>query len=181
MSLTDILLLSIALGIDCLVVSFSQGLVLIENRKKYSIMLALAMGLGQGLMPCIGYLGTHCVKTYLLPFSKLIVFAIFLTLGLKFIFEALSNRAKNDICCLEFRCIFAMAIATSIDALVAGSSLSITDTALLLPAILIGITSFIMSLMGFWSGNLFKKFPPKYLEIFGGSILIILAFRSLYF
>ena len=73
-----------------------------------------------------------------------------------------------------------MAIATSIDALVAGSSLSITDTALLLPAILIGITSFIMSLMGFWSGNLFKKFPPKYLEIFGGSILIILALKSVY-
>ena len=173
-------MLSIALGIDCLVVSFSQGLILTQNRKKYSLILALSMGLGQGLFPCIGYLGASSVKTYLLPFAKLIVFSVFFILGMKFIFEAFANRCKNEICCLDMKCIMAMAIATSIDALVAGGTLSILDTELFIPALMIGLVSFGMSLTGFWSGNMFKKFPPRYLEIIGGFILITLAFKNIF-
>lgn len=179
MNLVEIIMLSIALGIDCLVVSFTQGLILTSDRKKYSTLLAISVGLGQGLMPCIGYFGANSIKTYLLPFSKLIVFSIFFILGMKFIFEALSGRVKTEICCIDMKCIISIAIATSIDALVAGGTLSISNTPLILSAILIGIASFIMSLIGFWSGNLFKKFPPKYLEIVGGIILVVLAFRSL--
>lgn len=167
------------MGIDCLVVSFSQGLIFTSQKVKNSLLLALTMGLFQAVMPCIGYLGADSIKTYLAPFSKWIVFTIFLILGLKFIFEAINQQEKDEICCIGFKCLVAMGFATSIDALVAGGSLSFADTELLLPALMIGIASFIMSLFGFWLGNSFKKLPSKYLEIAGGMILIGLAVKNI--
>lgn len=73
-----------------------------------------------------------------------------------------------------------MGIATSIDALAAGASLNFAGIKIFVPAIIIGITSFCMSLFGFWFGNMFKKFPSKILEISGGIILIALAIKALF-
>lgn len=179
MSLIEIILLAAALGIDCFVVSFSQGLILGKNRVKNSVILALTMGLFQGLMPIIGYAGANIINTYVEKFAQWLVFGIFLILGLKFILEAFEKR-KEPICCINIKCLMTMGLATSIDALAAGASLNFSGTALLLPALIIGIVSFFMSLCGFWLGNSFKKFPSNFLEIMGGCILIALAVKSIF-
>lgn len=180
MSLIDLILLAVALGIDCLIVSFSQGLIFNKNRTKNSLRLAFTMGLFQGGMPCIGFLGASYIHMLVAAFSKWLVFTIFLLLGLKFISEAFEEE-KEKVCCIGFKCLISLGIATSIDALVAGASLNFTHTPLLLSVIIIGVMSFIMSLCGFWFGNFVKTFPSKYLEITGGLILIFLAFKSLIF
>ncbi len=177
MSIIEIFLLAIALGIDCCVVSFSQGLIFKSQRVKNSLFLALTMGIFQGLMPCIGYTGADVIHKYVATFSDIIVFAIFLILGIKFIAEAFQPK-EDEICCIGFKCLVGMGIATSIDALVAGGSLNFSHTPLVEPATIIGFASFIMSLAGFWSGNLIKNFPSKYLEISGGVILILLALKA---
>lgn len=179
MNIIDIIFLAVALGIDCLIVSFSQGLIFASQRVKNSLLLAVTMGLFQGLMPIIGYVGADIIHKYVEAFSNWFVFAIFLMLGLKFIFGAFREK-EEEICCIGFKCLMTMGFVTSIDALVAGASLNFTKTSLLIPAILIGVVSFIMSLFGFWSGNFFKKLPSKYLEIVGGLILLVLAFKSLF-
>lgn len=181
MSIVEIVFLAFALGVDCLVVSFSQGLIFTSNRFKNSLALALTMGLSQGLMPCIGYTGADVISKYVEPFSQWIVFAIFMVLGLKFIFEAFGEKEDNEISCLGFKCLVGMGIATSIDALVAGASLNFSKTSLVIPALIIGFASFIMSLFGFWSGNKLKNLSSKYLEITGGLILIFLALKSVIF
>lgn len=179
MSLIDIILLAIALGIDCLVVSFSQGLIFDRQRVKNSLSLAATMGIFQGGMPVIGFIGANYVYSFVEPFSKWLVFAIFMTLGLKFIFESFQPKEEN-ICCIGFRCLISLGIATSIDALVAGASLNFSSAPLFWACIIIGVMSFIMSLCGFWFGNFIKTFPSKYLEIAGGLILIFLAIKSLF-
>lgn len=178
MSIISIIFLAIALGIDCLVVSFSQGLIFTSKRTKNSLALAFTMGLFQGLMPVIGYIGADVIHKYVETFSHWLVFGIFLILGLKFIFEAFQEK-EEEICCIGLKCLLGMGLATSIDALVAGASLNFTGTPLLLSALIIGFASFVMSLCGFWFGNFFKKFPSKYLEITGGIILVILAVKAL--
>ena len=70
MSLIDIILLAIALGIDCLVVSFSQGLVFNVQRVKFSLVLALIMGIFQGCMPIIGYIGTDYMYNVVVCWQK---------------------------------------------------------------------------------------------------------------
>ncbi len=178
LSLIDIILLSIALGIDCLVVSFSQGLIFSENRGKNSLKMAAVMGFFQGTMPVIGYVGTDTLYKYIMPFSKWIVFGIFLILGLKFIFESFAPE-KAAVKCLDFKCLISLGVATSIDALVSGASLRLTHTNLLLACLIIGLGSFLMSITGFWSGNKLKSICSKCLEKAGGIILIALAIKAI--
>lgn len=178
MNIVEIIFLAFALGVDCLVVSFSQGLIFTHNRVKNSLALAVTMGLSQGLMPCVGYLGADSISRYVAPFSKWLVFGIFFILGLKFILEAFQEK-HEEIHCLDIRCLIGMGIATSIDALVAGASLGFSGTQIIKPAIIIGIVSFWMSMKGFWFGIFFKKLPSRYLEITGGFILIFLGIKNL--
>lgn len=177
MNLISIILLAIALGIDCLVVSFTQGLVFTSNRRKNSLILALTMGIFQGGMPLFGYFGANLISSYVETFSQWIVFVIFLALGLKFIYEAFQQK-EVTICCIGLRCLISMGIATSIDALAAGVSLKFCDASLLISMLIIGLASFVMSLGGFWFGNCFKKFPSRILEVSGGLILVGLAVKA---
>ena len=179
MNLTEIILLALALGIDCFIVSFTQGLVFSENKKRNSFLLAFTMGLFQGGMPLISYYPTGLVCDYLTICSGWIVFAIFTTLGAKFIYEAFQKKDDRKICTIGFRCLITMGIATSIDALGAGVGLKLVNTDIISAALIIAVASFVMSLAGFWIGNKIKVLPEKYLEIAGGLILIGLAVKAL--
>lgn len=178
MNLVEIIILAAALGIDCLVVSFSQGLILNSNRIRNSAILALTMGFCQGFMPCLSYFGTGVVSKYITEYSNWLVFTIFMILGIKFIYEAFQEK-EEEICCIDLKCLIGMGIATSIDAFAAGVSINLTHTSLILSALIIGFMSFYMSLKGFWLAIFFKRLPSKFLEIFGGLILIFLAIKSI--
>ena len=178
LNLFDIVMLSVALGVDCLVVSFSQGMIFKSQRVKNSLKLAFVMGLFQGCMPIIGYIGTNSLYNLILPYRKWIIFGIFLTLGLKFIVESFVPE-RQEVQCIDLKCLIGLGVATSIDALVSGATLRLTHTNMIISILLIGLISFLMSLLGFWSGNRIKHLPSRYLEIFGGMILIILALKSL--
>lgn len=178
MNLIDIILLGVALGIDCLVVSFSQGLIFTNNRVQNSLSLAVVMGLFQGFMPVIGYVGTNGLYKILLPYSKWVVFGIFFILGLKFLLEIFSTQ-KEYIKCLDLKCLIGFGVATSIDALVSGANIKLTHTNLILSCLVIGMISFFMSIVGFYSGSKLKTIPSKYLEFLGGVILILLGIKAL--
>lgn len=178
MNLAEILVLAVALGIDCLVVSFSQGLIFKTNYIKNSLSLALSMGFFQGFMPCISYFAVNPVGRYIQPFSKWIVFIIFFVLGLKFIVESFFQKEEKP-CCIHWKCLLGFAIATSIDALASGVNLNLTRAPLLPSVLIIGLVAFYMSLKGYLISVFFKKLPSNLLEIIGGSILICLAFKSL--
>jgi len=181
MSIFDILILAIALSIDACVVSFSNGLVFTRNKRVNSFMLAFSVGFFQFLMPIIGFFMAQSVSKYVEAYDHWLVFGIFILLGVKFIKDAFDEKEEEKIrCYLCFSYILIVSIATSIDALGAGVSIAFTGTKILFPAVVIGIVTFINSLLGFWSGHLFKKFPTRNLEISGGVILILLAFKILF-
>lgn len=181
MNTIDILILAVALSIDACVVSFSNGLIFTKNKRINSLMLATSVGFFQFLMPVIGYFLAQSVNKYVEPYDHWIVFGIFTLLGAKFIKDAFKEDKEEKIdCYLCFSYIMLVSIATSIDALGAGVSIAFTGTKILFPAIVIGVVTFINSLLGFWSGYVFKRFPTKNLEISSGVILILLAFKILF-
>lgn len=181
MSIYDILILAIALSIDACVVSFSNGLVFTQNKRVNSLILAASVGFFQFMMPIIGWFFAQSIEKYVEPYSKWIVFGIFILLGTKFIIDAFKeDDGKGIDCYFCFKYILLVSIATSIDALAAGASLAFSGIKILVPAIIIGVVTFINSLLGFWGGHLFKKFPTRNLEISGGVILILLAFKVLF-
>lgn len=180
MNLFEVFILSLALGIDCLVVSFTQGICVCSKCKKISIRTALVMGIMQGLMPVAGYFLTNLVYDILQPLSKLIVFVIFMFLGTKFILEAFRKEEIEQAYKCGWKWFLLLGILTSIDAFGAGISLKLTSTPILSSALIIGITSFCMSVFGFLCSTCFSSVKTKYLNIAGGLILIFLAIKNLF-
>ncbi|MBR1681031.1 manganese efflux pump [bacterium] len=179
MTLFSLILLAIALSIDACAVSFAHGLVLEQNRFKNSMLLGIFTGGFQALMPLIGYFVTQPMLKFIEPVGKWIVFAIFMYLGLKIIQEAFDNDKEVPVC-LSLKCLLFIAFATSIDALAAGVTLSLTSANICKSVILIGCTTFVFAFAGYWSGCCLKKISTKVLEVIAGLILIFLAIKSLF-
>ena len=178
MSYFSIFILALALSIDACVVSFSYGLKYDKERLKNALLLSSFTGIFQGLMPVIGYFLTNFVRSYIYPYSALIVFLIFSYLGFKFIVEANSPERKKELC-IDLKCLFLIGVATSIDAFSAGISLSLYGNKILKPALLIAFVTFINSNLGFFFGGKLKNLPTKFLEIFAGILLIFLGIKAL--
>jgi putative Mn2+ efflux pump MntP len=86
---------------------------------------------------------------------------------------------------LRLRTQLLLAIATSIDALAVGISFACTGydrlSQLPLPLTIIGLTSFVLSLVGYALGRRFGKVITRRLkpELFGGIILILIGLKIL--
>lgn len=178
MSYTEIFFLAIALSIDACIVSFSYGLAYNEKRLQNSSLLASFTGIFQGLMPVIGYYLTGFVKMYIQPYAGIIVFLIFVYLGLRFIKEAFEKKDAKQLC-IDIKCLFLVAVATSIDAFSAGISLSLFGNKILKPALLFIIVTYVNSSLGFWFGGRLKNLPTRGLEITAGILLILLGIKAL--
>ena len=85
MSLVDILLLSVALAMDCFTVSIVSGMIL--GRKEWSTILQMSLlfGVFQAAMPFIGWLATSHFSQYIEDYDHWIAFALLAFLGGKMI------------------------------------------------------------------------------------------------
>lgn len=181
MSFFDIFLLALALSVDAVVVSFSYGLILKKNRFKSALLLALFTGIGQFIMPLIGWLGTSTVSEYIAHFDHWISFLVFVFLGLNIINEAVSKKNKEKLDnTLSLKVAFMIGLATSIDACAAGVTLYFIKTPILTASAIIGLVCFANSIAAFNSCCCMRKIPTKYIEIFSGVVLIMLGFKVLF-
>jgi putative Mn2+ efflux pump MntP len=72
-----------------------------------------------------------------------------------------------------------LAIATSIDALAVGITFAFLDTPIVEAIIIIGCTTFVLSIVGVVVGNFFGTRYQKKAEIAGGIILILIGLKIL--
>lgn len=77
MQFFDIFLVALALSVDAFIVSFSYGLVVRKNKTANSLKLGLSTGLGQCLMPLIGWFGTKSVYQFIEPSTIGLLLAFF--------------------------------------------------------------------------------------------------------
>jgi manganese efflux pump family protein len=73
-----------------------------------------------------------------------------------------------------------MAVATSIDALAVGLSFALVQIDIWLSSLIIGIVSFVVSLVGFWLGKKASEKIGKRAELIGGIILVLIGLRILF-
>ena len=179
MTYFEIFILAIVLSIDACIVSFTYALKSKKSHINNSFWLSFSTGSFQALMPLLGYYLTNFVKVYIEPYSKFIVFGIFTYLGLKFIFEH-TDKNDNKTDTISAKTLLLIGIATSIDAFSAGISLSLFGNKILKPVILIGLITFINANLGYLLGLKLKKMPSRFLEIFGGILLLFLGIKALF-
>ena len=131
-------------------------------------------------MPIIGWSVGRLFKSYVTAFDHWIAFALLGLVGSKMLYEAW----KNDHDRLPFNpmnlgVLFALSVATSIDALAVGLSLSFIDVDILVPVVAIGGVTFGLSFAGTYLGSFFGHIFERKMEIAGGVILIAIGVKIL--
>ena len=184
MTILDLILLSIALAMDCFTVSITSGLIQRRLVLRTMLVTALMFGLFQALMPMIGWIGISFFSDALERWDHWIAFGLLAFLGGRMILSGLkSNEEEKSFDPSKFSTTVTMAIATSIDALAVGLSFGCsgydTFASILLPIIIIGIGSFLFSVAGFVIGAYAGKRINFPVEIIGGLILIGIGVKIL--
>ena len=178
MSITEIFLISIGLGMDAFAVSICKGLSIQKINCQKALIIALYFGIFQALMPMVGFLLAKNLSSELINLNYWIAFILLSVIGINMIIQSFKNDEKeNDD--ISFKTMFVLAIATSIDALAVGVSFAFLKMDITIAVICIGIITFILSLIGVKLGNVFGEKYKQKAEITGGIFLIFIAFKMI--
>lgn len=186
MSLIDITFLALALAMDCFTVSIVSGVFIRKYILSIIFRMAILFGLFQAMMPFIGWLGTSYFSHYLESVDHWIAFGLLAFLGGKMIKDSFGSEEEAHFDPSKLTSQLLFAVATSIDALAVGISFACLGykniEQLTLPLIVIGVCSFVMSILGNILGVMCGKSIVKRLkpEFIGGVILLLIGFRILY-
>jgi putative Mn2+ efflux pump MntP len=182
MNLLDIILLAIALAMDCFAVSIVSGVL---TQKRWLPRMAILFGIFQAMMPLIGWIGISFFRQNIEAYDHWIAFALLFLIGGNMIRESFSPEEEHFFNPLRLRTQLLLAVATSIDAMAIGISFACTGfneiSQLLLPIIIIGIVSSLFSTIGTRLGARFGRAISHRLkpELLGGLILIAIGIKIL--
>jgi len=177
----DLIIILIALGLamDSFSVSITRGF---TNTKTTLSIEALKtgffFGLFQAVMPIIGWLAGLSFIDLISGFDHWIAFGLLCFIGVRMIYESISKESKKVVNSSSLKVLLILSIATSIDALAVGLSLSFLETSIITPAIIIGIITFSLSFLGVFIGKKFGSYFEK-IGVLGGVILIVIAINIL--
>ena len=179
MTFIELLLIAIGLSMDAFSVSICKGL----TTKRFSWRMALICGLWFGgfqvLMPIIGYYLGAQFQEMIEAYDHWIAFGLLFLIGANMIREAVWGKEEEQDGSLGFKTMFLLAIATSIDALAVGVSFACIQVKLWSSVIIIGLTTFLFSVLGVKIGNVFGSKYEKSAGIIGGIILILIGLKIL--
>lgn len=180
MSFTTLILIALGLAMDAFAVSITSGLTMRRLKIRYALRIALFFGVFQALMPVLGYLAGLSVRSLIENFDHWVAFALLGLVGGKMIYEAVfmkdDEREMNPD---DFGLLLMLSIATSIDALAVGLSLSFLKIDILMPALMIGLVTFTLSFIGVYLGRKIGHLFEQKVEILGGVILIAIGLKIL--
>lgn len=185
MTIAELLLLSVALAMDCFTVSIVNGVIVARRQWTTILSTALLFGLFQALMPLLGWLATSRFAHYIEAYDHWVAFGLLAFLGLRMIKESGEPEEEHHLDPTHLSTQLLQAVATSIDALAVGISMAVTGytsaASLLWPLTVIGIGSLLFSVAGFLLGLRFGSSIRRRLrpELFGGLILLFIGVRIL--
>jgi putative Mn2+ efflux pump MntP len=177
MDLLTLVLLAIALGIDAFAVSLSAGAYLVRADARQTFRLSFHFGLFQFFMPVLGWLAGLELVHVIRAVDHWVAFCLLALIGGKMIWESLhgSEKMRKDV--TRGWSLVALSVATSIDALAVGFSLSLIGMEIVFPAVLIGVVAAMMSLIGVRLGERVSGMFGRRVEFFGGAVLIFIGIR----
>jgi manganese efflux pump family protein len=175
-----ILFIAVGLAMDAFAVSIVTGSVYRELHIKHAIRMALFFGGFQAVMPVIGFLAGLGLKDHIAAWDHWVAFGLLSFVGGKMILEAFEIKsAEKNPDPSNLLILLALSVATSIDALAVGITLSLLTSAIVLAVTLIGVITFGLSYAGVYIGKRFGHFFEARIEVLGGLILIAIGVKIL--
>lgn len=172
--------LALALAMDAFAVALGTGAVLSRLTGRHLFRLGFHFGLFQALMPVIGWLAGLTVMQWVEAWDHWIAFSLLAIIGGRMIYEAFSDEEKtDDRDPTKGLSLVLLSIATSIDALAVGFSLSVIGVSIWMPALVIGLVAGVLTLVGMLLGGRIGDRWGSRVEIFGGMVLIAIGIKIL--
>lgn len=174
-----IVLVGIALGLamDAFAVAIGVAVGLGGASRRQTLRLAWHFGLFQALMPVIGWAAGTTVRPLIESWDHWLAFALLTVVGGRMILEAARDGGPAALGADPTRgwSLVALSVATSIDALAVGLSFAALGVRVWLPAIIIGITAALMTVLGTVGGrHLGLRFGSRMAAV-GGVVLIAIG------
>lgn len=167
----EVIVLAVALSMDAFAVSIGLGSK--GDTRGLGLKAGLFFGAFQALMlflgylGYLGYLGGKGVLGWVDDYAHWIAFGLLALIGAKMIYEGLQEGIEENLAAVTNRMML-LAIATSIDAMAAGFSLTLLEVNAYLACLIIGVTTFAFSWVGVLIGKRSGTWLESKAEIFGG-------------
>jgi putative Mn2+ efflux pump MntP len=172
-------MVAVALGCDAFAVGLGTGVRFCAPRQVFR--LSFHFGLFQFLMPLIGWVVGRNLLDWAQRVGPWIAFLLLIAIGGKMLYEGVTGQEEATECLDPTRglSLVMLSLATSIDALGVGFSLGMLGQGLLFSAVCIGVTAGGMTWMAMKLGNRLSERFARRMEVFGGGILVAIAFKLL--
>ena len=180
MGVAELFVIAIGLSMDAFAVSICKGLSVQNLKPVHMAKTGIWFGGFQALMPVIGYFLGVTFADFVETVDHWIAFVLLGIIGGNMIKES-CHKDDNLSVDPDFsvRTMFAMAVATSIDALAVGVSFAFLKVNIWEAVLMIGVTTAVFSAVGVVIGNFFGARWKSKAEFTGGFILIAMGLKIL--
>jgi len=169
---------------DAFAVAIASGISLRRVTGRQTLRMAWHFGLFQALMPVAGWSVGHAIVARIEKLDHWMAFGLLLLVALRMVRAAwlpedhLDGRPDPT----RGSALLLLSVATSVDALAVGFSLSLLGVDILWPALIIGLVCFAFTACGLQVGRLLSASARigRWAEFAGGIILIVIGVRILY-
>ena len=181
--LFEIFMIGVGLSMDAFAASICKGLNMRRLNIKNMLIIGLFFGGFQALMPAVGWLLGKQFESYITSVDHWVAFALLVFIGGKMIYDVFTEKNEDE--CgektnrLDMKEVLTLAVATSIDALAVGISFEFLQVDILKAVSVIGVTTFVLSVIGVAVGNVFGSKYEKKATLAGGIILILIGLKIL--
>ncbi|MBU1045253.1 MAG: manganese efflux pump MntP family protein [Candidatus Omnitrophica bacterium] len=179
--------IAVGLSLDAFTVSVTNSTIIKNLELRHGLRMSVFFGFFQMIMPIIGWAAGLTFSQYIQGFDHWIAFGLLAFVGGRMIWSGLpmnkqtdSSNNENNQDCRNLPTLFVLSIATSIDAMAVGLSFALIEISIIFPAIIIGIITFLMSLIGYFIGKRIGEKLDFKLEVIGGIILIGIGIKILF-
>ncbi|MCK5001275.1 MAG: manganese efflux pump [Anaerohalosphaera sp.] len=182
MNIITVVVIAVGLAMDAFAVSVAAGAAQKQLKVQHALRMAFFFGAFQSIMPLLGWLAGLSFKDAIEPFDHWVAFGLLVVIGGKMIYESFKLKDSQDGSTVDparISVVLILAVATSIDALAVGFTLSLVTEHVAVAVIVIGIITFALSYLGCWLGGKVGHLFENKIEAIGGVILIAIGIKIL--
>ena len=178
MTTTQLLLIAVSVSADAFAVSVVQGTTIREHVLRRILLLSLVFGAFQAAMPLIGWAVGSSVADLVTSVDHWIAFGLLAGIGAKRVvdsFAAGPESTGSTAAVFTVRSVLTLGVATSIDALAVGIGFALVPVNILGAVAVIGVTTFLASLLGGWIGHHGGRKLGRPATFIGGIVLVAIG------
>jgi len=176
--------LAVALAMDAFAVAVAAGVTLKSVSPRQTFRLAWHFGLFQAMMPVVGWSAGLTVRSHIEAYAHWAAFALLVFVAQGMLRSAFRGE-KNEATAKDptrGMTLVVLSVATSIDALAVGLSLSMINISIWTPALVIGLVAGAFTTAGMHLGKMIGSVAKlgRWAEMTGGVVLLAIGLNILW-